>query len=340
MTERLVDDLTAALNQKIGKQLASGMRLDGWRFDMHHITQTEIGLKNSRLGGPYTAPSYKEEIGGEVFLHWSDAKYSSGRLDRLVVEKFEENWELWQRTAFRDEFGPELVEPYQPPAVLLLDDAVKNVVAGQSSLPFDVLNDAVQELQTKWDAHKIDGRFKASLDCRSIRNSLGMAVDYEQSPVDFFIEADDIFGDAFAEKRLPTDEEIEHVKTYIGQTLAPLKKEIALPKSGRMPILLSPSVTDAFCDHYLTTNLQGSLVSNRQSAFREEDFRNGKQVLRSDLTISIDGMRPLRHTSYRCTGEGIPTGQIDLIQDGQLKTPVLNLKYAKRLGMTATPIPV
>jgi PmbA protein len=29
-----------------------------------------------------------------------------------------------------------------------------------------------------------------------------------------------------------------------------------------------------------------------------------------------------------------------LIQDGQLKTPVLNLKYAKRLGMTATPIPV
>jgi PmbA protein len=340
MTERLIDDLTAALNRKLGAPLASGMRLDGWRFDLHRMTQTEIGLKNSRIGGPYTAPSYKEEIGGEVFLHWADDKYSSGRLDRLVLEKFEENWELWQRTAYRDENGPELVAPYQPPEVPVLDDAVKDVVAGHSSLPFDILRNAVNELQGRWNAHKIDGRFKASLDQRAIRNSLGMAVDYDQSSVSLFIEADDLFGDAFAEKRLPTTEEVEHIKAYIGETLGPLKKEIPLAKEGRMPILLPPSVMDAFLEHYLNANLQGNLVANRQSAFRPEDFHQHKQVLRDDLTITVDGTQPLRQTSYRCTGEGVPTGKIDLIANGRLQTPVLNLKYAKRLNMLATPIPI
>lgn len=340
MTERLADELTAKLNGLIGRQLPSGLSLAGWRFDMHRIAQTEIGLKNSRLGGPYTAPSFKEELGGEIFLHWNDAKYSSGRLDRLVLEQFDENWAMWQRTAFRDETGPDLVQPFLPPEVPLMDTGVEQVIAGSHPLPFDLLTESLAVLKDKYAVQKVNGRFKASIDLRTIRNSLGVDIQYQQSPVEIFIEADDLFGDSFVEKRLPSLEEVDHMRTYVGETLGLLRKESALPREGRMPILLPPAVMDAFADHYLTANLQGSLVANRQSAFRVEDFQSNKQVLRNDISIAIDGTRPLRSSSYRCTGEGVPSGKINLVKEGRLQTPILSLKYAKRLGMTATPIPV
>ena len=62
----------------------------------------------------------------------------------------------------------------------------------------------------------------------------------------------------------------------------------------------------ASLEHYLLSNLSGRLVANRQSAFAAQDFQEAKKVFREDLTISVDGTRPYRYSSYRCTGKRCP----------------------------------
>jgi PmbA protein len=339
MAGKIIDVLNSELNRLIGKPQASGLTLTGWRFDLHQVNQVEVGLKNNRLGGPYSSPSFKEDMGGEIFLHWDQGKYTSGKLDRHTLEEFETNWELWQRTAFIDDDGPELVAPYDPPRVEVLDEKVRKVVSGEDRTPFELLTLTLRKLQEGYGTKKIDGRFRATLDKRTIQNSMGLNVQYEQSPVSFFVSGEDTFGDSYSEKCMPLPEQIDHLTNYVGETLKLLHNETTLPLTGRIPILLPPKVMEAFLDHYLISNLMGSLVFNKQSAYAKEDFIQQRQAFRGDLTLSIDGSRPLRSGSYRCTSEGIPSGQIDLVKEGRLITPVLNTKYGKRLRMKPTPIP-
>lgn len=339
MTEQLANSLAKALSEKIGVAQNSGLNLEGWRFDLHDVNQLEIGLKNSQMGGPYSSPSMKQDVGGEVFLLWEGGRYSSGKIDRRVMEEFADNWELWQRTAFADSMGPDLVEPFSPPEIPLCDEAIRSVVQGEDRFPFALLAHCLRVQQETYGAQKVDGRFKASLDRRFIQNSRGLNVQYEQTPASFFIEVDDLFGDAFAEKRLPTHEEIQRINSYIGEVSKQLRTEMPLPMEGKVPILLPPKVHEAFLDHFILSNLQGSLVANKQSAFDRGDFDENRLVFRPDLTIRIDGTRPYRSGSYRCTAEGVPAGTVELVRNGRLITPILGLKYGKRLNMKPTPVP-
>ncbi|MGI5871276.1 MAG: metallopeptidase TldD-related protein [Bacillota bacterium] len=339
MTEKFADELAAVLDKQLGRVQPSGLELRGWRFDLHDLRLLEVGIKNSRLGGPYTSPSYKEDLGGEVFLHWNNNRYSSGKLDRHVLQEFATHWDLWQRTAYTDEDGPELAEPYNPPEIPLEDAGVYPIIQGENRLPFTVLAQLQQGLVEQYGLHKMDARFKVTADRRIVRNSLGFAVDYRQTPVQIFAEAEDTFGEAFAEKRLPKPEEISHLINYVGEVTNYLRQEITLPATGRLPIILAPAVTEAFLAQFLLHNLQGSLVANRQSAFAIGDFQEKRQVFRSDLALVVDGTRPMRAGSYRCTAEGVATGRIELIRGGRLQTPILSRKYAKRLGMVPTPVP-
>lgn len=336
----LGEKLRDRLNGLLGKALPSGLVLEGWRFDLHQVKLLEVGLKNNKLGGPYTAPSVKTDTEGEIYLIWRDQMYTSGKIDRLVLEEFQSNLGLWEKTAYKDPYGAGLVKPYRPPEVPLAQEEVKNILGGDFSYPFSLLNQGLKRLTEEFETEKVDGRVKISLDRRLVANSEGLWVQYEQTPVEIFMEGDDLFGDSFGEKRTPTAGEFNHLVNFTGNTLRELKKETSFPGEGERFILLPPKVFQAFLEHYLLSNLSGRLVASRQSAFGVEEFKEEKRIFREDFTVGVDGRRPYRYSSYRCTGEGVSTGATDYIVNGRLLTPVLTLKYAKKLEMEPTPIPV
>lgn len=336
---RFGEKLRDRLNSLLGKTLPSGLKLAGWRFDLHEVTQLEVGLKNNKIGGPYTAPSLKQDTGGELCLIWEEQKYTFARIERRVLEEFQANLELWEKAAYKDPFGPGLVKPYDPPAVPLAQEEAGHILAGDFAPVFSYPVRGMKIL-SGYGVKKADGRVKVSRDRRLVANSENLWILYEQTPVELFMEGDDLFGDSFAEKRLPAGEEFDALVHYTGRTVGELKKKISLPREGEMYVILTPKVFEAFLEHYLLANLSGRLVANRQSAFAAGDFREEKKIFREDLTIRIDGTRPYRYSSYRCTGEGVPTGRADLIREGRLITPVLTLKYAKKLEMDPTPLPV
>ena len=74
------EQLQERLNMLLGKRLSSGLTLTGWRFDLHEEEHLEAGLKNNKIGGPYTAPEFKTgeqrrdlpALGGGEIYHCPD----------------------------------------------------------------------------------------------------------------------------------------------------------------------------------------------------------------------------------------------------------------------------
>jgi PmbA protein len=312
--------------------------LTGWRFDLHETRGFEVGLKNSRIGGPYSAPGYKRSISGELYLIWANQRFTSAKLDSKVVDDFQEYMYLWQTTAYFDPDGVGLYRPDRIPSVELADERVRQIIDQQDKLPFELLEQGLQRLNA-YGVNKIDGKVRCYESNRVLMNSEGLKVEYPQTPVDFYFEANDSYGESYCERKWPTEPEIQRVIENTGHIGKLLTTEVQRDLSGKIQLLFPPGIFESFLDQFLISNLYGSLVVNRQSRFSLEDFQSQQQVLRDDLSLEVNTLLPYRSFSYPCTGEGVPGGSVSYIDAGRLQTPVLSLKYAKKAGLKPTPTP-
>lgn len=312
--------------------------LKDWRFNLHRTEGLDIGLKNNKIGGPYSAPSYKESISGDIYLIWEGRRFTSAKLDASVVADFPGWMALWEKTAYEDEDGVGLYHPDSLPRVQLADDAVNEVIDSRFDKAFQLLSMGLEELLAA-GIRKLDGRIKCARDRRIFMNSRGFQVEYEQTPLSFYFVANDSYGKGYAEKKWPDAAAIRRV---IEQTLSVgrlLTQPVNAEFSGPMTLIFPPEIFESFVEHFVVANLYGSLVVNRQSRFSLEDFQSGRQVLREDFGLTVNNLLPHRAGSYICTAEGVPGGEAAFIEAGCLRTPVLNLKYARKTGMAPTPLP-
>ncbi len=309
-----------------------------WRFDLHESKGLEVGLKDNRIGGPYSAPAYKRSISGELYLIWKENRYTSTKLDLKSIEAFQDNIKTWKTTAYQDPEGAGLYTPKQLPKVLLEDVQAKAIVREETEKPFQLLSQGLNRLLAL-GLRKVDGKLKCYEDLRTVVNSQGLLVRYTQTPVEFFFEVNDSYGESYQEKKWPDESETNRIIEETGRIGKLLEKPAPGLKSGPLKLLFPPDIFEAFLGHFLITNLYGSLVVNRQSRFSAEDFQNHSQVLREDLGLKINNLLPWRSFSYPCTNEGVPGGEIALVVGGKLQSPILNVKYGKKIGLPPTPLP-
>ena len=104
-------------------------------------------------------------------------------------------------------------------------------------------------------------------------------------------------------------------------------------------MLLHPDVVDEYVLGVLLHNLDGVSVAHGTGAFRKEQFGGTEVVLRSDLSLRHDPLVPMAAGAYRFSQEGLPAGPVTFIDQGRLVVPVLDLKYARRLGLAPTAAP-
>lgn len=309
--------------------------LHGWRFDLHITDGLDIGLKNNKIGGPYSAPGYKQSISGEIYLIWENHRYTSAKLSARVVEDFNEYIGLWEKTAYYDPDGVDLYTPTALPEVKLSDDRVKQIIDQDNGAAFELLTHGLEALQNN-GIHKVDGSIKCFQDHRFLMNSNGFQVNYDQTPVEFYFIANDSYGEGYSEKKWPDAREVEriiHNTIEVGKSL-----DVSFPTqfSGPMTLIFPPEIFESFLSQFLLTNLYGSLVVNRQSRFTLEDFKNRRQILRNDFSLTVNSLLPYRGFSTICTAEGVPASETRFVESGHLLTPILNLKYSKKAGMPPT----
>jgi PmbA protein len=103
-------------------------------------------------------------------------------------------------------------------------------------------------------------------------------------------------------------------------------------KSTQVPIVLDPVVAESILDNIFEA-VNGDAIY-RQSSFLVNKL--GEQVAASNITVVDDGTMPGGFGTEPFDGEGVPTRRTVVIENGVLKSYLLNTYTAKKLGMKTT----
>lgn len=325
-----VDEIAAALKNTLSEAAE-------WRFTVKSANSVDMGVDDSKLGGPYSPPRSSTEITGNVFVIWEDGRCSRGRIDSGILNRLPREMELWRSLAYRDDDAAHIWEVEAPTDLELLDSSVALMVQGDSTPILEAVHE-IGEAARDSGSMVVDSRVSCSCGETIVATSKGLWATYSETSAMCYWYLDKTLGDR---RHGRTRETWHNIKQSVERT-ARIVDAARLPASlgsGRMPVIISPGVMDSFIGHYIASNLSGENVAEGRSRFEVDQFHSGERVLRDDMQVILDTAVPMGPGSYPCTVEGVPSGRTDLVQDGRLVTPILNLKYARRCSMQPTSLP-
>ncbi|MFC0406794.1 TldD/PmbA family protein [Roseomonas elaeocarpi] len=102
--------------------------------------------------------------------------------------------------------------------------------------------------------------------------------------------------------------------------------------TGRMPVVYHPRVAATLVGH-LAAAVSGAAVARGTSFLRE---RMGERVLAAGLTVRDDPTRPRALRSRPFDGEGQPGAPLTLVEDGVLRSWILDSRAARQLALRPT----
>ena len=102
--------------------------------------------------------------------------------------------------------------------------------------------------------------------------------------------------------------------------------------SGPMPVVFDPRVGSSLVGHLIGA-ISGSAIT-RKTSFLLDAL--GTAVFAPGITIRDDPQRPQGLRSRPFDGEGLPVGSTALVEDGMLKTWLLDSAAARQLGLSPT----
>jgi|GEM_PF-287332 len=336
-TSSFPEELVDLLGKAERGEYAGVPKLRGWRFDASEGRSVTLSIVDNKLGGVYGPATARDSLGGGIYLIWDDEQRTSTSIDRRTIPEFEQRLKEWRASAFSDERAPDILEPKPVPEVEMFDPAILEFVEGNIDLLFRILKRGEAELRPA-GVEFLDAGTSASISMRYLRNSKGLTLTYPSSMVSFSFYADSLYGNGYGKRNMFPEGEIERIIEDVKLNTARLKVDGKFtPDPAGCRVILDTGVAGSFLNSYISSNLSGSGVSNRQSAFKLEDFKEGKSVMREDISLFIDGLRGFETSASRCSSEGVPGGQGYLVQNGKLVSPALDLKYAGITGFEPTP---
>lgn len=309
-------------------------KIRGWRFTVSEGRSVTLSIVDNKLGDVYGPPTARDSLGGGIYLIWEDNKRTSTSIDRRTLDEFEERIQEWRASAFEEEHGPEILEPQTYPDVPMFDEQIAAIAEGDTTLFFQILQQGYKELRDS-GVEFVDAGCSAGAVTSYVRNSKGLDVSYPSTSFGFSFYADSLYGNGYSKRKMYPEGEVERIIEDVKITTARLKEAGKYkPNPDGDRVVLEPGIAGSFLSTYVLGNLYGSGVANGQSAFKLEDFKEGRQVMREDISLVLDGLQPYELSASRLTGEGVPGGREILIDRGKLVTPILDLKYS---GITGFP---
>jgi PmbA protein len=104
------------------------------------------------------------------------------------------------------------------------------------------------------------------------------------------------------------------------------------PKTARIPVVFDPRVSGSLLGH-LSGAINGAAVARGTSFLKD---RMGEQVLAKGLVVRDDPLRRRGLRSRPFDGEGMPGAARAVVEDGVLKTWLLDWRSARQLGLAST----
>ena len=323
---------------------ARSVRPDGtavrdWRFYVSEARRLSLGVKDREAGNPHAPLTISDSGGARYLLIWEDGRISRGYLERRQVEdEPEAALEQTIRAAYEDPDAAQVLGHEEPPEVDLHDAQVAEMSRGRGSSLAERLG-TVRERLSSAGVRTWSGSFSYSEGHARLVTSAGLDVSGQGTSAGWHVTINGEIGDGFGARRLESTTAFGSRVDRLLETAGRLEVEAPPMPGGRHRVILHPRVVESYALNTLISNLEGSSVAHGEGHFRIDQFGSGVPVLRDDLTLRLDPLEPMKSGSYRFTREGLPAACCTFLDRGCLVQPVLDLKYAKRLGLAPTPVP-
>jgi PmbA protein len=329
-----------ALREAVARCRADGVAISAWTFRVTDSRGTSLGIKDRQAGNAHYPLQTSDTRGAGYRIVWEDGLVSRGHLEReQLAAGADEAFRAARGAAHDDPDAAWVLGPADFPEVELHDPATARAATGEPGVAASRLS---------WIRRRIEqhgfgtwsGSFTATEARSRVLTSAGLDIGAEGTVSNWHIVVNGEIGDGFSARRPEPQERFEARLESLFRTAKQLEREADPMPGGVHPVLLHPRVVEAYVLETLLHNLGGASVFHGEGRFRREQFGSSRPVLREDLTLRIDPLRPMRRGSYRFTNDGLPASPCAFIEDGCLVRPVLDLKYARRLGLPPTPLPL
>jgi PmbA protein len=316
-----------------------GRRITAWSLYVSEFRRAAIGTKDRETGHPHAPMTLARGLSGRYKLVWDDGRVSRGTMERRAIEREPAPLLLSARAAaYDDPDGTDILGPAVFPDVESADPATESVASGAIAT-FAPRLAAIRQIVGTRGIRTWSGSIQAASAHSRVVTSAGLDVTVPGTSASWSVSFDGEIGAGLSARRFEPETEFEaRVERLAGLALA-LRQRAQPRPAGLVPVVLHPDVVEDYVLGVLLHNLDGAQVAHATSAFRRDQFGSTAAVLREDLTLRHDPLLPMAAGTYRFTQEGLPARRCSFIEKGRLVTPLLDLKYGRRLGLPATPAP-
>jgi PmbA protein len=325
--------------QALDKARCDGRTVEEWSVYAAESASLSLGIKDREVGNAHVPLKLSESCGARYRLVWSDGKVSRGYVERRLLEADPERALVNARAAAYVDPDAAVVAGPATFADVEMHDPRAEALAHGDARPLVSRLDAVRRCVAQRGFRTWSGSFSASHGRSRVVSSAGLDVSNEGTGAGWHITFNGEIGDGFGACAPENDDAFESRLDRLADVAELLGRPAEAPAAGERPVILHPHVVESYVLSTLLGNLSGSTVAHGEGHFRREQFGSDLPVLREDLGLRIDPLVPLKSGSYRYTTEGIPAAPCVFVERGRLVQPVLDLKYARRLGLAPTPAP-
>jgi PmbA protein len=309
-----------------------------YRINLSERRSVGIGIRDNDVGSVYSPFSFSASTSGGFLVQWQDGRLSRGNLDGNSLLIIDQILAHARQAAYDDPDAAQFLGPQQVRDIPLFSNDIPLLFDQRSSYLLEMV-ERLEQLAARYEAKTLNGGIGVSQGQSWLRTSQGLALSTSGTSLSYSGSFDGIIGEGRSHRSVPTLDEIEAQIILAGEYLQALRGSANGIANGKRMVVLHPDVAYSLFNFFVWGNLGGASIYQGQSPFRIEDFHERKQVFRDDLTVRIDPWQPLGIASFAYTSEGVPSAPISYIDQGRLTQPVLDLKYARRLGLPPTTPP-
>jgi PmbA protein len=315
---------------------ADGARVRAWSVYGAETRRLTLGTRDGETGGPHAPLHLAESFAARYLLVWYDGLVSVGEIDRSELGAGVETALARARAAaYDDPDAAQVLGPQAMPEVALHDPGAARIASGETG-PIAARIARIRERTADREFRTWSGAVSASESRARVVTSAGLDAAVTATSWAWSASFNGELGDGFRGRAEEPLHDFDARLRRLEDLVARLGSPAACAPSGLRPVILHPHVVESFVLSLLLENLDGASVARGESHFRVSQFGSGGPVLREDLTLRVDPLAPLKAGAYRFTVEGVPAAPCTYVKNGKLVTPVLNLKYARRLGLHPT----
>jgi PmbA protein len=318
---------------------SAGRAIAAWTVYVAATRRTSLGTKDRETGDPHAPLTLAESLTARFKLIWDDGRVSRGVMERRAVEREPELVLAAARAASYDD--PDAVDVGGPatfPDVATHDAAAATIAAGEVEAFAGRLG-AIRDRVARHGIRTWSGSMHAAEGTARVVTSAGLDVVGAGTSAGWSATLDGELGAGHGARGLEPVADVESRLDRLVAFVLGLRAPASSHRGGVVPVLIHPDVVEEYVLGVLLHNLDGAQVAHGTGAFRREQFDAAERVLRDDLTLRTDPWIPMAAGAYRFSQEGLPARPCAFVSAGRLRTPLLDLKYGRRLRRPPTSNP-